>query len=80
MRFITNLLLAGVLASPILSTAIPDMGEAVDLVDRDVSSAEGDGNNLFARKVRLPCRVHVPRGSKVTQCAETCSQDSLGPS
>ncbi|GBF63183.1 hypothetical protein TMEN_5805 [Trichophyton mentagrophytes] len=44
-------LLAAFLAAPILANTIPEVSEAVDLADRDMSAVD-EGNELTARKVR----------------------------
>ncbi|EFE41496.1 hypothetical protein TRV_03759 [Trichophyton verrucosum HKI 0517] len=45
-------LLAAFLAAPIFANTIPEVSEAVDLADRDMSAVE-EGNQLTARKVRF---------------------------
>lgn len=51
-------LLAAFLAAPILANTIPEVSEAVDLADRDMSAVD-EGNELTARKVRsrIPSKV-----------------------
>lgn len=45
-------LLTAFLAAPILANTIPEVSEAVDLADRDMSAVD-EGNELTARKVRF---------------------------
>ncbi|KJZ69941.1 hypothetical protein HIM_10664 [Hirsutella minnesotensis 3608] len=46
MKLLTNLLLLGVFAGPILAAAAPDPAEAVEAADQDVSAAENTANFL----------------------------------
>ncbi|KAM5503440.1 hypothetical protein McanMca71_001998 [Microsporum canis] len=43
-------LLATFLAAPILATTIPEVSEAIDLADREMSAVD-EGNELTARKM-----------------------------
>ncbi|KAK2875163.1 hypothetical protein FQN49_001727 [Arthroderma sp. PD_2] len=51
-------LVAAFLAAPILASTVPEISEAVDIADRDMSAVD-ERNDLTARKVWLSSIVFI---------------------
>ncbi|EEQ34791.1 uncharacterized protein MCYG_07610 [Microsporum canis CBS 113480] len=64
-------LLATFLAAPILATTIPEVSEAIDLADREMSAVD-EGNELTARKAMV-CRTNI--AEREQRCYGKCSKN-----